>query len=51
MKRFNLFRAWLARKIYNSSVTIYELSPLDAHVDGTTLILALDSKDTTRESE
>jgi hypothetical protein len=33
------FRAWLARKIYKSSVTIYSLHPLDAHVDGTELIV------------
>jgi hypothetical protein len=35
------FRAWLARKIYKSSVTIYSLHPLEAHVDGTELIFDL----------
>lgn len=38
------FRAWLARKIYKSSVTIYSLYPLDVHVDGTELILALEGE-------
>ena len=35
--RLNKFRAWLARKIYKSSVTIYSTNPLDVHVDGTEL--------------